>query len=105
MKIVNLALTALALIPAQAYAQDAAPVARVAYADLNLATDAGVRTLDRRLGQAVRTVCGNPAAEAQLSRQLAVKSCIADTNERLTAQRDLVLSGREAPAVLAVRAR
>lgn len=39
------------------------PIERVSYADLNLASAAGERTLNRRVGGAVRNVCA-PQAEA-----------------------------------------
>jgi UrcA family protein len=50
----------LATAPASAIAGDRGqpPTRAVFYGDLNLATAAGVRTLDRRLRFAIRQVCG-----------------------------------------------
>ena len=105
MKILNIAAlglaSALALLPAPAVARDAAPVVRISTADLNLATEAGLRTLDRRLAQAVREVCSDRAADTQLARQLSVKRCIAETSKDLAAQRARVLARRTAPLVVA----
>jgi UrcA family protein len=55
---VALALSAAALAPvgAQEVSQP------VSYADLDLATPAGVRALDTRLDAAIRQVCGGPGA-------------------------------------------
>lgn len=50
-----------AVLPHQALA--AAPVARVAVADLDLATPGGQRELDRRLHGAIEAVCVRPNAQ------------------------------------------
>lgn len=60
-----LAASVLVAAPA-AMAQDAAdlPSATVVYADINLASDAGVTLLDRRIRAAARRVCGEPESNA-----------------------------------------
>lgn len=55
-------------------------------ADLNLGSPAGQRTLDRRIDQAVRQVCGEPSALVQGGRQ-ASERCRAET--RAAADRQL----------------
>jgi UrcA family protein len=109
MKIVTIAAlplaAALALLPLQAaVARPAGAEIHVSYADLNLRSEAGLRTLDRRLSQAARIACSDPSAEAQLARQLSVKRCIAETGKALAAQRDRVIAAR-APTALAERGR
>ncbi|MEO6387383.1 MAG: UrcA family protein [Croceibacterium sp.] len=54
------ALAALAsTVPSAAFAQDEPRTERVIYSDLNLASDSGIKVLDRRLDRAVRIVCGD----------------------------------------------
>lgn len=47
----------LAALPAAASAQTYVPDIHIAYADLDLSTAAGVRTLDRRIAVATATIC------------------------------------------------
>jgi UrcA family protein len=96
---------ALAQLPVSAQARDAAPSVRVAYADLNLDSEAGLKTLDRRLAQAARTVCSDPNAEAELARRLDAQRCIAVTKAELAAARDRLLSRQAGTAQLAARGR
>jgi UrcA family protein len=105
MKIVTIALAALALTPVQAFAAETGSDVHVGWRDLNLNSDAGVRTLDRRLAKALRVVCNDPDAEAQLARRLSAKRCIAEVGAELASQRERVLAARSAPAILASRAR
>jgi UrcA family protein len=101
-----LGLLALALAPAAAPAaarSAAAPSVHVSYADLNLASQAGVHALDRRLARAVRTVCAEGSTD--LGRQLAARHCIAATRAALAAERQRVVAVAGAPLTLAVRIR
>lgn len=45
-------------IPSATFARENVATERVPYGDLNLANEAGIETLDRRLDRAVRRVCG-----------------------------------------------
>src|SRR5688500_14027165 len=66
-----------AAIPAAASAQGL-PVQAVTYADLDLASAAGRQSLDRRVGAAVRRVCGR-AWPLDLGAVEEVRRCRADT--------------------------
>lgn len=46
-------------LPSAAIARDETRTERVTYSDLNLANEAGVKALDRRLDRAVQRVCGD----------------------------------------------
>jgi UrcA family protein len=109
MKILSIAALSLtaaaALLPVQAQARDAARSVHVTYADLNLRSEAGLHTLDRRLAQAVRAVCIDRDAEAQLARQRDVKRCIRVTKAELAAVRERLLAGQGGSAMLAARGR
>lgn len=104
MKIVIIALgtlaSALALVPGQALARDSAAPVHVSYGDLNLRTAAGVRTLDRRLAQAVQTVCAEGATD--LARQYAARRCVVAASARLASERSQVIA-TAATAALAAR--
>lgn len=87
-----------------ALAQDAAPSRSVAvgYADLDLASEAGRRSFDNRLRQAVREVCGS-ASSADLHGQNRVDDCREELTARAARQRDIVLAGRQTGIAIAVR--
>lgn len=51
-----------------------APQATVAYADLDLSTEAGQKTLDRRITGAVRKICGSQRS-ATLAERRAIQRC------------------------------
>lgn len=85
--IINIAalLAATAAIPA--FAQDNAGQRSfsVHYADLDLTSDAGIRTLDRRIRNAASAACGIPSS-ADPDGKRAVKQCRADVRESAYAQ-------------------
>lgn len=54
--------------------------AHVSYADLDLSNEAGVRTLDRRVRNAVRKVCGSLNG-VPLSQRRAVAQCYASAQQ------------------------
>jgi UrcA family protein len=86
-----IAFAALAL-PAAAQAKTpATPSIHVSYADLDLHKAAGVKALDRRLAQAVRTLCAEGATD--LTRQLAARRCIVATTAALAAARERAIAG------------
>ena len=72
-------------------AQAPSGVQAVSYADLNLRSDAGVQRLERRLGAAVRNVCGTPSAADPLGRAR-VQECREATAAAAAAQRDRAVS-------------
>jgi UrcA family protein len=74
-----LAIAAAAVIaPSASIAQDSAPSVRVAYHDLNLATEIGRARFDRRIAAAAKRVC--PTADVRdIAALLASKTCVAET--------------------------
>ena len=87
----KIALTVAALLAAAfaspVAAQSPSGVQAVSYSDLNLRSDAGVERLERRLGAAVRNVCGSPSAADPLGRAR-VQECREATAAAAAAQRD-----------------
>ena len=79
----------LALSLAPTSVSEDAPV-RVSYADLDLASTAGVATLDRRIANAIDVAC--PAwAEKRLAEIEAIKACRAEVSARLATLRTRAL--------------
>lgn len=85
-------LTALALAAAATGVASAEPASsyrtvseRVSYADLDLSSKAGVRTLKTRLHAALDRVCGNHFESASLSIRRATKACRAQAMDRAMA--------------------
>ena len=74
-----------------AYAQPAGRSVAVAYADLDLRTQAGRITLDRRIGQAIRAACGTPSP-ADLRGQNDAAACRAALRAELAPQRDAIFA-------------
>lgn len=78
-------------LPVPAFAQDAAPVLRVAHGDLNLATAAGIRALDGRIADAIEAACpGDDSAD--LRRKLTAARCRQAKRDEVSAQRAQVLA-------------
>ena len=78
-------------------------VAIVRTSDLNLAQDEGRRTLDRRLAQAARQVCGE-ASDFDLEGKTAVRNCVDRTLARARIERNALLAGGQHGRVIAVSA-
>ena len=76
--------------PALAQELDAGQV-RVGYADLDLSTRAGVRTLDRRIRSAVELACG-PISSFDPRGKTIVLECRADTLAEARSQRDVAIA-------------
>jgi UrcA family protein len=78
----------------------------VTIADLDLAQAKDVARLDRRLGVAIRRVCGTPD-DRSLAAMLAVTACRLDAGARVSPQRDLAIAeaGRRDRRRLALAAR
>lgn len=69
------------------------PYREVHYGDLNLASDQGLATLNRRILIAVREVCDNGDMR-QLSVFMQVRACRSESTARAFADRDAVLAER-----------
>ena len=91
MKPILFATVLLALLPAGAPAE-AAPSVHVRYSDLNLASDAGVRTFDRRLAAAATAVCPDADGIYDLARKLLARRCFAKTMKQVALQREAILA-------------
>ncbi len=71
---------------APAAASPSAPATHIVrYSDLDLTKEAGRATLDRRINQAVRTVCGSASSSA-LQDKLNVEKCYAAARASAKAQ-------------------
>jgi UrcA family protein len=94
------------LLPLIALAAIASPVAAqaeletrvVAVADLDLASDAGRRALDRRLTRAVVEVCGT-ASDVDLAGKNEVRDCRVRTLADARAQGDVRIAARKPDAI------
>ena len=78
-------------------------VSYVKTADLDLASEGGQRTLDRRVAQAAREVCGTPS-DIDLVGQNKARECRADAVAKAAADRDAVLAAAKRGAVVAITA-
>ena len=68
-------------------------------ADLDLASKAGQRTLDKRLSQAINEVCGT-ASPADLAGQNKVRDCRKDAHNRFDAERDQRIAAASSSPIL-----
>ena len=76
---------------------------RVSYADLDLASPAGVAALDQRLERAVRQVCGSPWP-VDLRGRRDIERCRAETRATVQARRsDALAQARDRSIQLASR--
>lgn len=78
-------------VPSFAFAGEAVRTERVQYADLDLKTEAGVATLDRRLSLAIRRVCYTPNSRSTW--EMAEEShCRKIARDEAQPQRDLAIN-------------
>ena len=102
--LVSALLTAGLIQAAPAFAQTAdANVSIVRTADLDLASKAGKRTLDRRLVEASRTVCGQ-VTDVDPAGKNDARACRADTLAKARLHSAAVLAASNAGATIAVTA-
>jgi UrcA family protein len=105
--LVSALVTAGALKAAPAFAETpATPQTYVSYvqtADLDLASKGGQRTLDHRLAQAAREVCGDPS-DVDLVGQNKARECRKDAVENAGAKREAVLAAAKRGSVIAITA-
>lgn len=78
-------------IPSAVFASDETRTERVDYSDLNLASDAGIKTLDRRLDRAVRRVCGTDDMH-NLQERAQVIECQAKARAGIVPQRKFAIA-------------
>lgn len=106
-KLLNLSLLLSALVATPALAQSAAPAPTrvvVSAADLDLASAAGQRALDRRLARGVIEACGT-ASTIDLAGSNDIRRCRDDISARIAADRDRLvqLASKGSDIVLASR--
>ena len=83
-----------------ALAEPAQPVTSfVQVGDLDLASEAGQRTLDKRLTQAIVEVCGDPSP-ADLVGQNKARSCRQELHARLDVERDQRIAAASSKPIL-----
>ena len=78
-------------------------VSYVKTADLDLVGQSGQRTLDRRVAQAAREVCGVPS-DVDLVGQNKARECREDAIAKASSDRDAVLAAAKRGAVVAITA-
>jgi UrcA family protein len=99
-------ITAGVIEAAPAFAEPVTPeinVSLVRTADLDLSSAAGQRTLDARLGNAAREVCG-AAADVDLEGRNDVRQCRSEVLARANSQRDQLLAAAGRGAFIAITA-
>ena len=101
---ISLLLSALIATPALAQSAPAETRITVRTADLDLASQAGQRILDRRLAQAVAEACGT-ASVVDLAGSNAVDRCRDETSAAIAADRERLvrLATRGSDIILAAR--
>ena len=78
--------------PVLAQPAPANPSIAVTHRDLDLRTEAGTKTLDRRIWRAVVTVCGT-APDYDIEGKNEVRQCRRDTRRVASAEADLAIAG------------
>jgi UrcA family protein len=79
-------------------------ITHVRTADLDLSNPAGQRTLDLRIAQAARDVCGKPS-DADLAGQNKARECRQDVIARTSSERDALLAAAGRGATIAIASR
>ncbi len=95
------AVSALVAVPATASPEG---VKRVAYADLQLETEAGRAELQRRLDRAVRSICSVDGVPQSTALEAEEARCIADTSASLGGSMDAAIRANRAAATAAATA-
>ena len=78
-------------------------VSYVKTADLDLSSEGGQRTLDRRVSQAAREVCGIPS-DVDLVGQNKARECRVEAVAKATGERDALLAAAKRGAAVAITA-
>ena len=100
---ITLAAFALTFTASSATAEDGRQLV-VSYADLDLSTDRGVRTLDRRLRAAAVEACG-PTSDADPAGKNDARACREETLSTARAQRDVAIAGLQPSRQIQIAAR
>ncbi len=103
MKLFHIALSLLTLTPVTAFAQEIPTSVVVSYGDLNLRSEAGVKALDRRLANAIRSVCGEHDGSAVLEHRFAAQRCVKEKSAEVAALRNRAIASYSSPETLASR--
>ena len=103
MKLFHIALSLLVLTPVTAFAQEAPTSVAVSYRDLNLKSEAGVKTLDRRLASAIRAVCGEHDGSVVPEHRFTAQRCVKEKSAEVAALRDRVIASYSSRETLASR--
>lgn len=105
MKSLPILLAVLAALPLGAHAQEAQRSIHVHYADLDLSTPAGVRTLDHRLAWAISALCAEAPGGTGMGQRFANERCVKAKTAEVAPQRERAIAERAAPVMLAARTR
>ena len=103
MKLFHIAFSLLILTPVPTFAQEAASSVVVSYSDLNLRSEAGVKVLDRRLANAIRSVCGERTASAVSEFRFAAQHCVKEKSAEVQALRERAIASYSSRETLASR--
>lgn len=91
---IALGMIALTSIPANAHHNDE-PTAEVSYGDLDLTTESGQNSLDHRLQDAVRKVCGNSSNIRSLRDRRQFESCNTTARQSFESTRRIAISNAQ----------
>lgn len=103
MKLFHIVLSLLALPPVPTFAQEVTSSIVVSYSDLNLRSEAGVKVLDRRLANAIRSVCGEHDGRAVLEFRFTAQRCVKEKSAEVAALRNRAIASYSSPETLASR--
>ena len=68
------------------------PAARVAYGDLNLASEAGVKTFDRRIARAINQVCDSKSGHLAMYANWSENQCRSAQQTQIQPRRDAAIA-------------
>ena len=103
MKLFHIALSLLALTTVPTFAQEVTSSVVVSYSDLNLRSEAGVKVLDRRLANAIRSVCGEHGGSAVLEFRFAAQRCVKEKIAEVPVLRERAIVSYSSPETLVSR--
>lgn len=98
MKLTAIVVSLMSLAAVAANAQEAKTAITVAYGDLNLRSETGLKTFDARLAHAIRTVCAEHDGSVVPEHRFAVQHCVAEKRAEVAALRDRAVARQSALA-------